>query len=339
MELTWWWVAIAGLVALVLVVALAVLLPTERPRGRLPLANTARLTRLPEYRAVVRRQTRATAITLMLLTLLFGATVLAGARPSGPLWDVDDVAPRDDIMLCVGASVTDQATGEFLSYFARQATTYGTERIGLTSPNRRVVPLTRDYQFAAGRFGDYAQASRAQAEAEGGALTPADALALRARTDSFSAPVDYEDYSPTVADVLALCLTGFPDFQTEGDTRRSLIYVGPGALRSPEDTRPTVFTDAQVTELAQRAGVQINAIATPGRETDALATLTDVTGGQFFRYDPATLDANLDAIRAQPAPAQQGDRDDVRGSSPVVVLIAALALAGLLGVSLLAVRR
>ncbi len=241
-------------------------------------------------------------------------------------------------MLCVGQPVTDAATGEFLSYFARETTTYGSERIGLTSPNRRVVPLTRDYQFAAGRFGDYAQASRAQAEADAGTLPPAESVALRTRTDSFSTPVAYDDYAPTVADVLALCLTGFPDFQSDGETRRSLIYLGPGALRAPGDSRPSLFTDAQVTEMAQRAGVQINAVATPGRETDALATITGVTGGQFYRFDAtdsAGIDRYLDAIRAAPAPAQESGR----GDSPVVVLVAALALAALLGVALMAVRR
>ncbi len=338
MELTWWPVAIAGSGLLILVLALAALLPTQKPQGRRPLANTTRLTRLPEYRAVVRSQTRATAAVLALLTLLFGATLLASARPIGSLWQADDSTPREDIMLCVGQPVTDAATGDFLSYFARTTTTYGTERIGLTSPNHRVVPLTRDYQFAAGRFGDYAQASRAQAEADAGTLPPAESVALRTRTDAFATPVDYDDYAPTVADVLALCLTGFPDFQTKGGTRRSLIYLGPGALRAPEDSRPSLFTDAQVTEMAQRAGVQINAVATPGRETGALATITGVTGGQFFRFDRTDslgIDRYLDAIRADPAPGHEPGR----GDSPVVVLVAALALAGLLGVSLVAVRR
>lgn len=335
MELTWWPVAIAGVGCLVAVLALVALLPTERPQARRPLANTARLTRLPEYRAVIRSQTRATAAVLTLLILLFGAAVLASARPSGSLWQNDDSKPREDIMLCVGQPVTDAATGKFLSYFAREATTYGSERIGLTSPNRRVVPLTRDYQFAAGRFGDYAQAARAQAEADAGTLPPAESVALRTRTDSFATAVEYDDYAPTVADVLALCLTGFPDFQSEGETSRSLIYLGPGSLRAPEDSRPSLFTDAQVTEMAQRAGVQIDAVATPGRETDALATITGVTGGQFYRFDSKDIDADLDAIRAAPAPGQEARR----GDSPVVVLVAALALAALLGVALMAVRR
>ncbi len=319
MDLTWWPVAAAGLGGLILVVALANLLPVKGRRDRqVPLANTERLTRLPEYRAVVRRQTRVTAVALALLTLLFAATALASARPTGTFWDADASPPRADIMLCSAAPVTDEANARFLGHFARQATTYGSERIGLTSLNRRLIPLTRDYQFAAGRLADFARSSPTAPE--------------------FSAPVQYDDYAPTVADVLALCLTGFPGFETESDTRRSLIYLGPGALRSADDTRPSLFSDAQVAEMARRAGVQINAIATPGRETESLSTVTGATDGQFFRYGSADVDGQLDAIRAG-ALATTADRVGTRADSPVIVLVAALALSALLGVSLMAARR
>ncbi|MDG4663539.1 hypothetical protein [Mycobacterium sp. 236(2023)] len=319
MELTWWPVVAAGLGAIVLVVALAVLIPIKGSQAdQLPLANTSRLTRLPEYRAVVRRQTRAGVIALTLLILLCAVTILAGARPFEISTDAEGSAPREDIMLCVGTPVDEDATADFLGYFARQATTYGTERIGLTSLNRRLIPLTRDHQFAAGRLADFAR----------DAPTAPD----------FTAAVDYTDYSPTVADALALCLTGFPDFQTTGDTRRSLIYLGPGALRPPGDTTPSLYTDAQTTEMAQRAGVQINAIATAGRDTQDLSATTASTGGQFFRFDPAQADSQLDAIRGAP-PAADSVSADAREDDPATVLIAALACAALLGVSLLAVRR
>lgn len=319
MELTWWPVAAIALGALIVALALATLLPVRGRQDRaVPLANTARLTALPEYRAVVRRQTRVTAVALALLMLLFAATALAGARPAGTFWDADASPPRDDIMLCSAAPVTDEANAQFLGYFARQATTYGSERIGLTSLNRRLVPLTRDYQFAAGRLADFARASPT--------------------APRFSAPVEYDDYAPTVADVLALCLTGFPGFEAESDTRRSLIYLGPGALRSPDDTRPSLYTDAQVTEMAQQAGVQVNAIATPGRDTESLSAVAGATDGQFFRYDATDVDGQLDDIRAGTL-ATTGDRAEEREDSPVIVLVAALALSALLGVSLMAVRR
>lgn len=318
MGLTWWVVPVVGAVVVAVVVVGALLLPTPRAaQRREPLAHTARLTQLPEYRAVVRRQTRTTAIAVALLILLFATMILATARPTAP---VDTgTGPRDDIMLCVGQPATDAATGQFLGYFARQTLTYGTQRIGLTSTDRRLVPLTRDYQFAAGRFGEYADAGRTQD-------TP--------RLESFTGAVDYADYAPTVADVLSLCLTGFPGFEEPGDTRRSVIYLGPGSLRAPGDDRPSLFTDEQVVDMARRGDIQINAVATAGHQTDDLATMSRSTGGTFVRFDAPALDGELDAIRAG-APGEADRRRD----SPTVVLVVGLALAGLLGVSLLAVRR
>ncbi|PRC44478.1 hypothetical protein C6A85_000000100050, partial [Mycobacterium sp. ITM-2017-0098] len=243
---------------------------------------------------------------------------LASARPTGMFWDAEASPPREDVMLCSAAPATDEANSRFLGYFARTVTAYGSERIGLTSLNRRLIPLTRDYQFAAGRLADFARAAPTAPE--------------------FSSPVDYDDYAPTVADVLALCLTGFPGFEAENDTRRSVIYLGPGALRAPGDTRPSLYTDAQVTDMARRAGAQINAIATPGRETEALSAVTGATDGQFFRYDSADVDGQLDAIRAGTLNTPT-DRAATREDSPVVVLVATLALSALLGVSLMAARR
>lgn len=314
----WWAVPVIGLAVAALAITAAVLVPSRRnAQRREPLAHTVRLTRLPEYRTVVRRQTRATAMVVLLLTLMFTTALLASARPTAPVKDA--AGPRDDIMLCVGQPVTDPATGQFLGYFARQAASYGTERIGLTSTDRRLVPLTRDYQYAAGRFGEYAQAGR---------------VPNPPRLESFTSAVEYDDYAPTVADVLALCLTGFPGFENPGAERRSVIYFGPGSLRAPDDSRPSLFTDAQVIDMARRGAIQLNAVATAGHQTDTLATMTRSTGGTFARFDPATLDEQLDAIRAD-APRD----DDQRRDSPVVVLILALALTGLLGVSLMAVRR
>ena len=122
---------------------------------------------------------------------MFGAATWAAARPTGASKDFDAAHP-EDIMLCVGQPVTDAATAELLDYFARQAiTSPQAQRIGLTSVNRRLVPLTRDHQYAAARFGDYAGAHQAQSA-------------------SFAPPVPYTDYAASVNDVLALCLSGFP---------------------------------------------------------------------------------------------------------------------------------
>ncbi len=148
-------------------------------------------------------------------------------------------------MLCMGGPSTDSAVGATLRYFADRAKTFSTQRIGLTTPNRRVVPLTRDYQYAAAQFNKYAAAS-VQSDA-----------AVR-----WAPAVSYVDYAGGVEDVLAMCLTGFPSFDQTSAQRRSLIYVGPGSRRAPGDARPVLFTADAVRDLAKASGVQVNVVTT-----------------------------------------------------------------------------
>jgi hypothetical protein len=338
--LSWWPVAVAGLACLAAAVALAMLTPMTRERRRLrPLANTSRLTGLPEYARLARTRTLSMIATIVLLVLLFGAAVLASARPSGLWWSMGASEAPEDIMLCVAEPVTEPATGAFLSYFGRQARTYGTQRIGLTSPNRRVVPLTRDYQYAAQRFGDSAQLARMEALDD---LPPAQQAALRNKIASFTAPVTYVDYAPSVADVLALCMTGFPSFDATSTHRRSLIYLGPGEIRRPGETRPSLFSEQQVIDMAGKAGIQINALASSG--PGALRSIVDSTGGRYFSVDAGSTDlaADLDTIRTHPPDPTEPPTATVTGwlgDSPVIPLAAAVVASTLLCLSLVVLRR
>ncbi|TXH20821.1 MAG: hypothetical protein E6R06_21295, partial [Mycobacterium sp.] len=76
MELTWRVVAIAGCFALAACVAFAVLWPhRHRPGDLRPLANTDRLTRLPEYRRARRRNAISVWSAVALLVVGFGSVV------------------------------------------------------------------------------------------------------------------------------------------------------------------------------------------------------------------------------------------------------------------------
>jgi hypothetical protein len=322
-DLRWWPVALVGLACLVACVVVAVVLPGARADRRLrPLAHVDRLTGLPEYARIRRREALAAATTIGLLVVLFAVAVLTAARPSATGRDVDALHP-EDVMLCVGAPVTEGTTAEFLNYFARQATTFDTQRIGLTSPTVRVVPLTRDYQYAAQRLGDYGAPTSQQAEA-------------------FAKTVNYADYIPTLRDTLALCMTGFGTAPTTH--RRSLIYLGPSTF-GPGDERG-LFSEQQVADMAARADIQVNAIARVD-VTDAaqrgeaeLAALARRSGGLFFRYHAAvsgadpTLSADLDAIGANPARVTGQPPDH-----PDPLLLTGLGVAVLLGIALMVARR
>ncbi|MGO4444565.1 hypothetical protein AB4Z42_14510 [Mycobacterium sp. 2YAF39] len=321
MELTWWIVAIAGCLGLAICIGAALLQPrtTQQRRVRL-LANVERLTRLPEYRRAARLRTLSTMIAIALLTVTFGASVIAAARPTGlptTARQSEGIEP-EDIMLCMGGQPSDPTVRATLRYFAEQVTGFTTQRIGMTSANRRIVPLTRDYQYAAARFNAYA-----------GGLGNAAAWAPA---------LDYVNYAAGVEDVMALCLTGFPSFDQKAAQRRSLIYVGPGSIRAPGDTRPALFTPGAVFDLAEEAGVQVNLLFT---ETDngALDALARASGGHAFPVNSNTA-ADLFEIRDNPPPQTASIETAVRAvETPDLPL--ALALVALAGLALwpLVVRR
>lgn len=330
MDLKWWPVAALGSTCFVGAVVLASLLPMTAARRRLrPLANVARLTRLPEYAKVARLRSLSTVAALVLLTVMFGAATWAASRPTeaGEGSDGFEGAHPEDIMLCVGQPVADAGTAQLLDYFARQAgTSHRTQRVGLTSVNRRLVPLTRDHQYAAGRFGEYARAR-----------------AVQSASFAFAPPVPYTDYAASVQDVLALCISGFPSPRQHSTHRRSVIYLGPSALRAADERRPALFTDGAVRDLAERAGTQLNVIDTaPSSASGSLAALSERTGGRYLAPGRGSVVRALNEIRANTPPARLADGTVVTADvadAPVLPLAIALVSAAVLSVALVVLRR
>jgi hypothetical protein len=324
MELTWWVVAIGGCIALALCIA-AVMRPMDTDRRFRLLANVERLTRLPEYRRAARLRTVSALVAIALLAATFSAAVVAASRPTGlpSASQQVDAAQPEDVIVCIGGPPDDRAVGAALRYFAARVKTFSTERIGLTSADRRLVPLTRDYQYAAARFSDLA-----------GASEPA------GRDDGWGPPVSYVDYAGDVADVLAMCVTGFPGFEQPAPQRRSLIYVGPGSLREPGDTRPVLFTLDAAGDLARDAQVQINVLNTDSPNA-ALDRLADQTSGLSFS-GASNATGHLDEIRGHPpAPTPVADEAAAIRTTETPDLPLLLALAALIGLTVwpLAVRR
>ncbi|MCX8562057.1 VWA domain-containing protein [Mycolicibacterium mucogenicum] len=308
MELIWRLAAIIGCVALAACVAFAVLWPhRHRPGDMRPLANTGRLTRLPEYRRAQRRNTISVWSAVALLVVGFGATVVATARPTGlpTLERRSEAAAPQDIMICVGAPVSDAPVTAALQFFAESAREFTTERIGLTSANRRVVPLTRDYQYVAAQFTAYARQTKSS-----------DAR-------PFVAPVRYAGYTPNIDDLLALCMAGFPPSAAASTPRRSLIYVGPEASNG-EPGR--LFGGAALRDLAAAGKIQVNALII-GDGAGTVSGLVHDSGGRS--HSATDIGASLRDITRHPPPA---DRTNVAAkpteTPDVPLLVALLAVFG-----------
>lgn len=363
MELKWWPVVLLGLAALVAAaaVAWAVPLATDRQHVR-PLANVKRLTTLPEYVRAYRAYVVSMAAALVLLVLTFVAALVASARPTGlpASTQAFDAAHPQDTMLCLGQEVTDATSAEFLTHYAQQAQSSDRQRLGLTSQTLRVIPLTRDHTYVTDRLQGLARLARIQQELDSGtAVSAADRAELSARSAEFSRSLEYTDYARSVEDVLALCLSGFPESQNATGQRRQLIYLGYSAFGDPADPRPSLFTTDAVRQLAQDADVQINVVAradmvqsTP-EGTDALRSLAESTGGRFQLYNPseaAPAEPGIDPILLQqltdiadnPPAVELPDGRVITSASwdtPQPALVAAVIATVLLSLTLVVLRR
>lgn len=363
MDLRWLPLFVIGLIALVAVVLVALLVPMAKITKVLrPLAHVERLTGMSEYARIARLQFWAMLATLVLLVIMFGAALVTTCRPVGfssASRNFEAVHP-EDIMVCVGQPVTDPTTAGFLNYFSQQAESSG-QRIGLTSPTLRVVPLTRDYDYADAQFSRYAEMASLQHQLDITKELPGpQATQLRSGINDFSREVAYVDYARSVDDVLALCMTGFPSFEDKNTRRRSLIYLGYNTFRSGDETRPELFSDQQVKNIALQAGIQINVIAradvvkSPEQSNQALAEIAAATGGRYSVYNPAgtagdnpsgtdsTLAGLLDKIRANPPDVTLPSGTIITRRSwdyPNVPILCSLMAASLLFISLAVLRR
>ncbi len=297
MGVRWGVVIIVGAAALTVVTGWALLVPLTKNIAVLrPLAHVDRLTSMPEYARLAALRFWSMLTALLLLLVMFATALLTTSRPAGfsAATDNFEAAHPEDVMVCLGQPVTDPTTAGFLNYFVQQLHKFHTQRIGLTSPTLRVVPLTHDYDYAAQQFARFAALAGLQHLLDTTKALPGpQAEQLRAGINDFSREVRYVDYTRSVQDILALCMTGFPSFEDKSTRRRSLIYLGYSDLRGPHETRPSLFSDQQVKDMAVAGGIQINVIdradllKSPQQSNEALAGIAAVTAGRYSVYNPA----------------------------------------------------
>jgi hypothetical protein len=151
-------------------------------------------------------------------------------------------------MLCVGQPVTDPTTADFLNYYAAQAKSFTHEQIGITSADLRAMPLTRDHTYAQQRLAYFAGLAQIQQNLDTGKDVSTDErLELAAGIEAFARSVTYVDYAPSLQDALAMCMTGFPNFDNATGHRRQLVYLGAGRTAQRRQTWAPLATLQQPT--------------------------------------------------------------------------------------------
>lgn len=360
MDLRWGWLLIVGVLGLALAVAVAWRSPITKVQRRMrPLANVHRLTRLPEFVRVQRIYLISMAVVGSMVAIAFLGGLAAAARPTklASANDGYDAAHPRDIMLCVGQPVSDPTTADFLNYWADEAKASTNTSFGITSQNLRALPMTRDNGFAEQRMRYFAGLAGIQQRLDTHQdVTVEQKLELSAGMDAFARRVTYADYAPSLEDTLAMCLEGFGP--SSGAHRRQVVYIGYTKFRSDDEKRPSLFDRSQVLAIAQREGIQINAISRADVEqisdagNESLRALTSATKGHFALYNPAgtgaadganeILDGDLDTIDDNPpAPRYLGITQTTKRyfDDPTVPLTIAVVAALALSVGLGVLRR
>jgi Ca-activated chloride channel family protein len=328
MELTFWWILPAALLAAAAAWYVLLRGPRQRNARRRPVAHSYRLTALPEYQAALRRHRNGLRILAAAGVVLAVAAVVAAARPA----ERSTVRPEQhkrDIILCLDASGSmTGADGAVAEVFGRLAKEFDGERIGLTvfdSSAVQVFPLTDDY--------DYVQEQLRQAKEafEGSG------------SRSFLDGTWNGEGSSLIGDGLASCVQGFPATTAEtgtGERARSVILATDNFLSGTP-----ILTLSEAGALAKDRGVRVYALnpgdfdygtdpaGKPRQPGALLRAAAEASGGAYYALDsPEAVPGIVAGIEATEAAAFQGAARAVvsdRAEVPLIVaLFAGLVLAG-----------
>lgn len=170
MGLIFWW--LPPILIVILVVTYVLLNKSVKARlkkqselKKLPLANSTRLTNLPEYAKQINRYQRLVKLALLSVGLVLLATITVSGRPSAMTVSELNMKNRD-IVLCLDVSGSMvKADAEITRIYAEMAEQFDGERLSLVifdSSPVVVFPLTNDYSFVKEQLADASRAFGAQ---------------------------------------------------------------------------------------------------------------------------------------------------------------------------------
>lgn len=315
MELIFWWMPLAAVLVITIVVTVASVIARRR-RTRVDgraVANTSRLTELPGYRAAMTRYRAALGVFAVAAVLLVVASVALASRPARTELVYPQLNNRD-IVLCldVSGSMIDY-DAEIVDVFSELARQFDGERISLVVFNASAVtyfPLTSDYAYIERQFGEISD-QFASDDAE------------------YFAGTFFGDGSSLIGDGLASCTQRFDT--PERNRSRSIILATDNLV-----VGAPIFTLPAAGHLAEERGIRVYGI-NPGDQNsreylDSFATefenVVTGTGGSYHALaDPQAIPSIVDSISAEQADLMQGIPQLVDTDQPGVPLV--LAFIGL----------
>ncbi len=329
MELMYWWLSI---ILLAVIAAGWIVLNIIRKKKaknkkqtKLPLANSWRLTKLPEYQRLIRRQQWIARGLLCLLGATLLLSILLAGRPSSMVVEEPEMKNRD-IMLCldVSGSMVD-LDSEIVDLYAEMLQSFKGERIGMVAFNSSpmtVFPLTTDYEFAKSNLEQISKSFKRD-------LMYSDKQAEDAYYDLLFGTTR-EEGSSLIGDGVAGCINRFDQL---GEKRsRSIILVTDNELYGDP-----IVTLPEAAAVAKDKAIRIYGIAPKEnsmsnekqiqRIEEEYRQAVLVTGGDYYRNDDAsTVSKIVQKITAQEATRFKGSPLIVHTDKPQLYIYAITTL-------------
>lgn len=318
--LTFWWMLLVwgGAIIIFFVVRYWLTKQSKRKHTALeiPVAHSARLTELPEYRVAFKRYRLMARWTAVILGLSLLSTIILTARPA-LISAVNPIQENRDIMLCLDASGSVLKTDTALiKRFSALVNTYNGQRFGLTlfnSSAATVIPLNDNYQLITDQLKLTAEAFQSQKGDTFDNLTNGTLAGFSAGTSLAS-------------DGLASCVQ---HMDTNGQLRSQSIV-----LATDNEVNGTAIVGmTQAIALAKDKGIHVFVID-PGvsepklsGDHNQLKLVASQTGGAYYMLkDASTVDALITAIGQQKPEKFTGLPQPAINDNPKPWLYAAVVL-------------
>lgn len=323
MELILWWLPLTLVAGLVIAGVIAYRWRRTHTSGdiRKPLAHSSRLTRLPAYQQLIRRQSIAMRALIGLTTLALLLGLILSGRPAYTTVTESEMKNRD-IILCldVSGSMT-EANKELTAIYAKLAKEFDGERLGMVifdSSPVTLFPLTNDYDFISARLAQISKAFGNLSSFQYGSAT-------RKERDEWSKA--YEDIfqgstegngSSLIGDGLASCVNRFDVPQQKRS--RSIIFGTDNYLAGNP-----IVTLQEAAELAKERDIRVYGInpadystaSYTSKESEAFKRATLLTNGDYYKMDqPSAAQQIIQKITAQDATRFKGSPQIVVNDMP-----------------------
>lgn len=290
----------------------------------IPIANSDRLTELPEYKSAMKQYQLLLRIAIIVMTLGLLFSIILTARPARISLIVPAQKSRD-IMLCldVSGSVL-KADNRLVNRFTALVNGFSGQRFGLTVFNSSaiaVLPLSDDYQFITAQLKNVGQALTEQ---KGQGFTDLTSGTLAA----------FDKGTSLATDGVSSCINNLG----QNPQKRSQSVI----LATDNESNGTpIITQEQSVALAQKRNVRIYAIdpgeTDPARKPDhdKLRSLAEQTGGTYHVLsDAETVPDIIDSISAQEAKyAESTPVVAVADTPKIITYIVLLLVIGSLGLA------